>query len=187
MEDESLRKVGTLFGEALERPPEERTAFLDEACNDDPGLRREVEELLSLHDQATQYFDELSGDIVEKATLEVESSARPRLQIGPYRALEAIGRGGMGVVYRAERVDGAFDQTVALKLLHRDMETPELKARFLAEYHEKFGSPYAAAASGHVDDVILPRETRARLVAALGFLGDKQVASLPKKHGSIPL
>jgi propionyl-CoA carboxylase beta chain len=44
-----------------------------------------------------------------------------------------------------------------------------------------------AAASGHVDDVILPSETRARLIAALDFLRDKQAASLPKKHGSIPL
>jgi len=80
----------------------------------------------------------------------------------------------------------------AVSILYRkrlaQAEDPEaVKARFLAEYHEKFGSPYAAAASGHVDDVILPRETRARLVAALGFLRDKQVASLPKTHGSIPL
>jgi acetyl-CoA carboxylase carboxyltransferase component len=80
----------------------------------------------------------------------------------------------------------------AVSILYRkrlaQAEDPEaVKARFLAEYHEKFGSPYAAAASGHVDDVILPRETRAKLVAALDFLRDKQVASLPKKHGSIPL
>ena len=39
----------------------------------------------------------------------------------------------MGAVYRAERVDGEFDQEVALKLLHRDMDTPELRARFLHE------------------------------------------------------
>ena len=47
--------------------------------------------------------------------------------------MAAIGHGGMGAVYRAERVDGEFDQEVALKLLHRDMDTPELRARFLAE------------------------------------------------------
>jgi propionyl-CoA carboxylase beta chain len=57
----------------------------------------------------------------------------------------------------------------------------------MAEYHNQFGGPYVAAASGHVDDVILPSETRARLIAALDFLRDKQAASLPKKHGSIPL
>jgi propionyl-CoA carboxylase beta chain len=63
----------------------------------------------------------------------------------------------------------------------------EVKARFAVEYRERFGSPYAAAASGHVDDVILPSETRGRLITALDFLRDKQASSLPKKHGSIPL
>jgi acetyl-CoA carboxylase carboxyltransferase component len=61
------------------------------------------------------------------------------------------------------------------------------KARLIAEYEDQFGSPYAAAASGHVDDVILPSETRGKLIAALGFLRDKQAASLPKKHGCMPL
>ena len=61
------------------------------------------------------------------------------------------------------------------------------QARFIAEFKEQFGSPYAAAASGHIDDVILPSETRAKLVTALSFLRDKQAAPLPKKHGNIPL
>jgi propionyl-CoA carboxylase beta chain len=68
-----------------------------------------------------------------------------------------------------------------------EKDVEEAKAQFVAEYHERFGSPYAAAASGHVDDVILPSETRGRLIAALDFLRDKQAPSLPKKHGSIPL
>jgi acetyl-CoA carboxylase carboxyltransferase component len=63
----------------------------------------------------------------------------------------------------------------------------EVREQFIADYREQFGSPYAAAASGHVDDVILPSETRARLIAALDFLRDKQAASLPKKHGVMPL
>lgn len=80
----------------------------------------------------------------------------------------------------------------AVNILYRKRlggeENPEeVKARFMAEYRQQFGSPYAAAASGHVDDVILPSETRARLVVALDFLRDKQATSLPKKHGSIPL
>jgi acetyl-CoA/propionyl-CoA carboxylase carboxyl transferase subunit len=67
-------------------------------------------------------------------------------------------------------------------------EDPEaVRAGFVAEFREQFGSPYAAAASGHVDDVILPSETRSKLNAALGFLRDKQAASLPKKHGTMPL
>ncbi|MCY4634196.1 MAG: acyl-CoA carboxylase subunit beta [Acidobacteria bacterium] len=61
------------------------------------------------------------------------------------------------------------------------------RARLEDEFEKQFNSPYAAAATGHIDDVIYPRETRARVVAALDFLKDKQTAAMPKKHGNIPL
>jgi methylmalonyl-CoA decarboxylase subunit alpha len=61
------------------------------------------------------------------------------------------------------------------------------RSRLVVEFREKFSNPYRAAASGFVDDVLIPRETRPRLIAALELLRDKQ-ASLPaKKHGSMPL
>ena len=66
-------------------------------------------------------------------------------------------------------------------------ESDSERTQLVSEFREQFGSPYAAAASGHVDDVILPSETRARLAAALEFLRDKQATVLPKKHGNIPL
>jgi len=80
----------------------------------------------------------------------------------------------------------------AVNILYRkqlaEEENPEeVREQFVAEFREQFGSPYAAAASGHVDDVILPSETRTRLIAALDFLRDKQATPLPKKHGNIPL
>ena len=80
----------------------------------------------------------------------------------------------------------------AVNILYRrrlaEVENPEeVRAQFIAEFRGQFGSPYAAAASGHVDDVILPSETRAKLIAALDFLRDKQAVPLPKKHGNIPL
>jgi len=80
----------------------------------------------------------------------------------------------------------------AVNILYRkqlaEAENPEeMRAQLIAEFRERFGSPYAAAASGHVDDVILPSETRAKLIKALDFLRDKQATSLPKKHGNIPL
>ncbi len=61
------------------------------------------------------------------------------------------------------------------------------RARLEDEFEKEFNSPFVAAATGHIDDVIHPRETRARVVAALDFLRDKQAAALPKKHGNIPL
>ncbi len=61
------------------------------------------------------------------------------------------------------------------------------RARLAEEYRQKFGGPYLAAAGGHLDDIIAPRETRPRLIAALNFLRDKQASTPPKKHGNIPL
>ena len=51
----------------------------------------------------------------------------------------------------------------------------------------KFANPYAAAALGYVDEVIRPRETRARLCRALAALANKRDSNPPKKHGNIPL
>jgi len=80
----------------------------------------------------------------------------------------------------------------AVNILYRKQlagmeDRDEARAQFVADFREQFGSPYAAAASGHVDDVILPSETRFKLIAALDFLRDKQEKSLPKKHGCMPL
>jgi propionyl-CoA carboxylase beta chain len=61
------------------------------------------------------------------------------------------------------------------------------KAELTADYNEKFANPYIAAEHGFVDEVILPRETRRKLVKALAFLDTKRDAMPPKKHGNIPL
>jgi propionyl-CoA carboxylase beta chain len=61
------------------------------------------------------------------------------------------------------------------------------RARLVAEFRNKFSKPYQAAASGHIDDVLIPAETRPRLIAALELLRDKQVKLPPKKHGNMPL
>ena len=61
-----------------------------------------------------------------------ENESVPR-RIGPWRILRPIGRGGMGTVHLAERADGAFEQTAAVKLLRRGLDTDDIVARFLAE------------------------------------------------------
>jgi propionyl-CoA carboxylase beta chain len=62
-----------------------------------------------------------------------------------------------------------------------------VRAAKIAEYREAFANPYAAAQRGFVDEVILPRQTRARLVRALAALESKRDRNPPKKHGNIPL
>jgi len=57
----------------------------------------------------------------------------------------------------------------------------------IREYREKFANPYVAAERGYVDEVIEPRDTRARLTAALALLRTKRDSNPPRKHGNIPL
>ncbi len=80
----------------------------------------------------------------------------------------------------------------AVNILYRkeltSAEKPEEeRARLVAEFREKFSNPYRAAALGYVDDVIIPAETRPRLIAALELLRDKQSSQPTKKHGCMPL
>ena len=62
-----------------------------------------------------------------------------------------------------------------------------MRAQKIAEFRERFASPYVAAERGYVDEVILPRTTRAKLVRALATLDHKRDKNPPKKHGNIPL
>ena len=61
------------------------------------------------------------------------------------------------------------------------------EARLVKEYREKFANPLVAAERGYIDDILLPRQTRARLVAALDVLKNKREQNPPKKHGNPPL
>lgn len=61
------------------------------------------------------------------------------------------------------------------------------RARLIAEYRQKFANPYYAAANGYVDEIIEPRETRKKVIAALAALRDKYHPTPPRKHGNIPV
>ena len=96
----------------------------------DPNTRREVEELVS--------FDSINSTSLERDLGQVALGALARvepqdLSCGPYYLGSLLGRGGMGSVYLAERVDGEITQRVAVKLLHPGADHPRLRQRFLAE------------------------------------------------------
>ncbi|MDQ1565120.1 MAG: propionyl-CoA carboxylase beta chain, partial [Actinomycetota bacterium] len=81
--------------------------------------------------------------------------------------------GAVNIIYRDE-IESAADPTAE-------------RTRLVEEYVERFANPYIAASRGYVDDVIMPSETRPRLIAALDLLADKRDTNPPKKHGNIPL
>lgn len=69
-----------------------------------------------------------------------------------------------------------------------EAEDPDAKrAELVADYREKFASPYIAARRGYIDDIIEPQETRPRLISALEACASKREGRPPKKHGNIPL
>jgi propionyl-CoA carboxylase beta chain len=80
----------------------------------------------------------------------------------------------------------------AVAILHRKAlqeaaDPAALRQQLVREFRDKFSKPYAAAASGHIDDVIRPSETRSRLIAAIHVLKDKAVRLPAKKHGNMPV
>jgi len=62
-----------------------------------------------------------------------------------------------------------------------------LRVKLAEDYRQKFNNPYHAASAGYVDDVIEPRETRAKIIASLAALRDKYAPAPPRKHGNIPV
>lgn len=125
---EHWRRVEEVFYCALDRPPEEREAILDAECAGDAGLRAEVASLLAEEAAAGRDLEIL----IERAAAELVVPEAGR-RIGPYRLLREIGHGGMGVVYLAERADGAYRQQVAIKVVQGHVTGEEARRRFLGE------------------------------------------------------
>lgn len=113
--DRRQQRIEELFHEVLEHGAER----LSQACGDDQSLREEVESLLASYQDWS-------------ASLPAPSSeALPRF--GAYQCVELIGVGGMGAVYRAQRADGQFEQSVAIKVLRGALRTEWYRERFLEE------------------------------------------------------
>ena len=136
---ERFRRADGIFDAALDVAPAERAAFVRDACGDDAELRADVERLLRAHRKSEAFLGTPASDFVapmlRNATAATPAdAATPPPHIGPYRIEREIGRGGMGVVYLAERDDPTFRQRVALKVVRGTASDGGASVtRFLAE------------------------------------------------------
>jgi serine/threonine protein kinase/tetratricopeptide (TPR) repeat protein len=125
------QRVQSLFLAAVEAgTPAARAALLGQECGTDAELRRRVEALLRAHDASDSFPDEPSR--VLAATVDDPIRERPGAVIGPYKLMEQIGEGGMGLVFVAEQQQ-PVRRKVALKVIKPGMDTRHVIARFEAE------------------------------------------------------
>jgi WD40 repeat protein/serine/threonine protein kinase len=121
-----------IFSAALDiEDPAERAAYLDRACAGDPTLRHRLAALLGAHQPASSFLERPAEGLM--ATLDESPVAeRPGTAVGPYKLLQQIGEGGMGVVYMAEQTE-PVRRRVALKIIKPGMDSAQVVARFEAE------------------------------------------------------
>jgi len=125
-------QVESIFFAALDQPtPEARAACVAAACAGDDDLRRHVERLLSAQPRIGRFLEEPAAVSANTVTLSPVPE-QPGDTIGPYKLLQRIGEGGMGVVYMAEQTD-PVERRVALKIIKPGMDTCQVIARFEAE------------------------------------------------------
>jgi eukaryotic-like serine/threonine-protein kinase len=124
-------KVKIIFLEAIEKHASvDWDSYLSQACEGNVAMRRQVEVLLDAHKLAGTFLEK--GAIDSSPTVELLPAETLGTQIGPYKILEQIGEGGMGIVYMAEQSE-PVRRRVALKVIKPGMDSKHIIARFEAE------------------------------------------------------
>ena len=142
-------RIEELFRRALERDEDDREAFLEVECEDDPSLLAEVLELLEAHDREHPLLDREVGRVARDV---LDGSVPNAPRFGPYRVLDVLGRGGMAVVYLAERED--LQNRVAVKVLRDAWLSPTRRARFEREERTLAQLNHPGIATLHDADVL---------------------------------
>ncbi len=132
---ERWRRLEPVWDAALELDRASWTAYVDTACAGDRALRTYLERLLNACERAESSLAQPALHSCAALLADVGAAALSiGTQVGSYRLIDALGHGGMGAVYLAERADGQFAQRVALKLVRGAMAfDDQVVRRFLAE------------------------------------------------------
>jgi len=137
------QKTDALFKRALELDAASRKSLLDSSCANDPSLRKAVEDLLvaaeaadgMMEEDAPAALGQIWGDAFDAWQDGQDRPDESRIdeQLGAYRLTRVIGRGGNASVYLGERIEGEWEQQVAVKVMRRGIDTDDVVARFFAE------------------------------------------------------
>ena len=117
-------EIDRIVDGALDLPPDERAPYLETTCAHDATLRADVERLLRSCDADAGFLERPAGEYAAPLVASVTATTQTvtGMRVGPYRVVEEAGRGGMGVVYVAERDDDQYRRRVALKLVRRGLD-----------------------------------------------------------------
>jgi serine/threonine-protein kinase len=131
----SWSRLDSILDHVLDLPVNELSPALARLCGGDRDLEEQIRSILATDLAVEGYLSRTArqGLIQGAAGLDAELPALEGRLLGPWRVLQPIARGGMGVVYLGERADGTFEQRVAIKFLGRGITTPAALARFRQE------------------------------------------------------
>ena len=171
--------ISDLFHAAVGRPPEERSAFLKEACEGDPALHEELESLLRYEFVAAQFLDRPAAARIPDGRLPAPDMVGR--QLGPYQIVALLAAGGMGEVYRAR--DTRLNRSVALKVIASDLiDDAQARERFEQEAR-------AIASLSHPNICVLHDVGSANGIEFLvmEYLEGQTLAERLARQGALPL
>ena len=134
MKVQRWQQIKDLLEKAVELEPAERSSWLDKMCADDADLRAEVESLLVSHERAgTSFLHAPAVRLLDRIREGEQPLSRVGRRVGVYQIVAEIALGGMGEVFRAQRVDGQFEKEVAVKLVRVGLGSSVVLERFRHE------------------------------------------------------
>jgi eukaryotic-like serine/threonine-protein kinase len=137
---ERWRRVDAILDLVLDLEPSARAARVEEMCGSDRLLRQEIEDLLHAQAASAAFLARPAAEHAAPLVAAIDRDLIPRPRewwlgriVDRYRLLSQLGEGGMGIVCLAERIDGQFEQQVAIKLAKQGLSSEEARRRFLQE------------------------------------------------------
>src|SRR5439155_1343302 len=138
LDRERWQRVSAILDVALELDPDSRRRYIDDVSRDDADLRADLQNLLAAEQASVPFLNEpaaaRAAPLIASIGQHLEAGSGGGVRsIGAYRLVRCLGEGGMGIVHLAERIDGQFEQHVAIKVMQLGLRSEESRRRFLRE------------------------------------------------------